>query len=347
VTAAPGRRGRLLVAPLAFVLLTAGNCYDEGDYSPTAANIEAILTLASASGATSLPADGVSRLRLVARLLGNPAGANRTVLFHASGLGQLVGGVADGENMAVEADSTGQAFIDFLAGRSRGTALVTATPKSAPGVTVSLALTLLPADPDSILRFVQAPGRAPADGATLTTFTVEVSPELPAGTMVGFAASASGFGPGGATPLDAPIDDGNRASADLLSPSTLTPIRVSATVGGVTRTAQITFDRALPDAITVLADQLQAPAANDTQLMITATLLRDVGTVTDGTIATFRAQDDAGNPVGQFGNVEASTAGEAKATFLPRTDQPGFVTVIVGVEGSSTTGSVRIELTAP
>lgn len=341
------RRGLRAAAVLALGLAAAGGCYDSGDYSPTETNIDAILTLSSATGATSLPADGFSRLRLEARLLGAPAADRRTVLFRVNGPGTLQGGVADGNDRAVEADATGRASIDYVAGQTPGTAVVTATPKAAAGVTVSIALTLLPPDPNDVVRFVAAPSRAPADGATLTPFTVEVSATLPAAATVQFAASASGFGPAATTPLAVPVDGGRRASADLKSPSTITNARVSATVQGVTRTAEITFERALPGSITVGADNLTAPAALDTEFMITATLHRDVGSVTDDTAITFRAEDDAGAAVGLFGNVTRSSGGTATATFRPRSETPGFVTVIVGAEGTSVTGSLRLELTGP
>ncbi len=339
---------RPLAAALGGVaLVLAGGCYDSGDYSPTAVNVDAILTLSSVTGATSLPADGFSRLRLEARLLGAPAADRRTVLFRVNGPGTLQGGVADGNDRAVEADANGRASIDFVAGQTPGTAVVTATPKAAAGVTVSLPLTLLPPDPNEVVRFVAAPGRAPADGATLTPFTVEVSPTLPAGSTVQFAASASGFGSAAAPTLSVPVDAGRRASADLKSPATISTARVTATVQGVTRAAEITFERALPGAITVAADRLTAPAALDTELTITATLHRDVGSVTDDTAVTFRAEDDAGAAVGLFGNVTRSSGGTATATFRPRSETPGFVTVTVGTEGTSVTGSLRIELTAP
>lgn len=346
----PGRAGRLrwlVVAGLAWIVLQGGSCYDSDDYSPTESNVEAIIALSSVSGATMVPADGFSRLRLEARLLGAPAPDRRTVLFHVNGPGTLEGGAADGENMAVEADASGRAPIDFVAGQTTGTAVVTATPKASPGVTVSLQLTLVRAEADGVVRFVVAPARAPADGATRTTFTVEVAADVPPSTTVTFATTVSSFAPQNATSIEVPLEDGDRASADLISPATITAGRVTATVQGVTRSAQIAFDRALPDAITVTADNLRVPAALDTQVMVTATLRRDVGSVTDGTVVTFRAEDDAGDPVGLFGNVTVSEGGTATATFLPDTTTPGFVTIVVGAEGTAVTGTLRIELTAP
>ena len=121
--------------------------------------------------------------------------------------------------------------------------------------------------------------------------------------------------------------------------------RVMATVQGVSRTADIAFERAPPDVITVSANSLSVAAGPDAQVTITATLHREVGDVTDGTVVTFRAVDAAGDPVGTFGNVTLSEGGTATADFRPGGAAPGFVTVIVGAEGTSVTGSLRIELT--
>lgn len=334
------------LAALALAGLCLAGCYDGDRHTPTESNLRDVITLQSVSGATSLPADGFSRLRIEARLLGDPALDRRTVLF-ATSLGTLEGGSAEGDAMAVVADDTGRARIDLVAGQTLGTAVVTAAPKAAPGITASLEIAFVPPDPDGVVRFVAAPARAPADGATLTTFTVEVSPELPAGDRtVSFSTTAGTFAPQGATTAAAPVEADARASVDLQSPVTLTSARVTATVEGVTRSTTVHFERAPPDAISVAADPLSVPAAADSEVTVTATLHRDLGSVTDGTIVTFRAVDDAGDPVGTFANVTLSSGGTATAVFQPRTTTPGFVTVIVGAEGTSVTGSVRIELTA-
>ncbi len=342
------RRERIArtLAGLVLASLLAG-CYDSDSYEPTTGNLEKILTLQSVSGAATLPADGFSRLTLEARLLGDPALDRRTVLFRTS-RGTLDGGTANGDAMAVEADATGRARIDLVSSQAVGTAVVTASPMSAPGVAASLEIGFVPLDPDGVIRFVAAPTRAPADGATLSTFTVEVSPEIaPADRTVTFTTSSGELAPGGQTTATVPVDAANRASVDLVSASTVGSARVTATVAGVSRSAEVTFERALPDVITVSADSLAVPAAADSQVTITAGLHRDVGTVTDGTVVTFRAVDSAGAPVGTFGNVTLSSGGTATAVFRPGSAPPGFVTVIVGAEGTSVTGTLQIELTPP
>ncbi len=347
----PGRPAPAAVAAglVASLLAAAGGCYHKGDYTPSEPLVSSILTLTSVDGETSLPADGFSRLDLEARLLGNPSFDQRTVLFRTTS-GTLEGGSAAADAMAVEADGTGRARITLVSSTQVGTAVVTATPKAAPGVTASLSIDFVAPTGSDVLRFVEAPGEAPADGATLTTFTVEVSAALPAAqrTVTFTTTSAAGFAPSGQASVSEPVNAGNRASADLVSPAAIGTARVTAQVAGVAQQAEISFVRALPDDIVVAADPTSAPAATDTQITITATLLRDVGGVTPGTVVSFRAEDEAGKTVGLFTNVTRSAAdGTATAVFEPRTTTPGFVTVTVGVEGSAAVGTVRIELTAP
>ncbi|HEX4953687.1 MAG TPA: hypothetical protein VF017_09880 [Thermoanaerobaculia bacterium] len=334
-----------LAAGLACAL---AGCYDKDDYAPTEANVNQIVVLESVSGATSLPADGFSRLPVQARLLGDPAFARRTVIFSVDN-GTLDGGQAPSDCPAcreVVADSTGRARVDVIAGTRVGTAIVSARLKEATGIRVDLALQLVAPAAGDVVRFVAAPATVPADGATLTTFTVEVAGSVPqAQRTVRFAATAGSFSSGGTTPIDVPVDAGNRASADFKSPATIGTARITATVAGVTRETAVSFARALPGAIVVTANPPVLMAAANAQTTITATLLRDVGQVTDGAVVTFSARDASGTALGLFTNVTRSASGSASAVFLPQTTTPGRVTITVGVEGSRVTGSVDIELT--
>jgi hypothetical protein len=326
-------------------------CYNKSDYSPTAPLANQVITLSSPSGATTLPADGFSRVHLEARLPGDPAFANRAVVFSTTA-GTLDGGTpgTNCNNLCrdVTADGNGIARIDLISSQQVGTAVVTAAPVGAPGILASLTLSFVAGSPDDTLRFVTAPDQAPADGATLTTFTVAVSPSLPPGSRkVTFQTTAGTFAPGNAPSIQVDADAGGHASADLVSPRTITTARVSATVNGVTREVPVRFVRALPTLITAAVDLPVAPAAAATKIHVTATLLRDQGTVTDGTVVTFQAARPDGSPVGVFTNVTATTNGMASADFLPQTTQPGPVTITVGAQDTAVKGTVQVVLTAP
>ena len=339
-------RLRLLLSVLCLGALLAG-CYDKSDYSPSGQLVDEILTLSSASGATSLPADGFSRLQLVAHLLGTPAFDKRTVVFSTTD-GTLQGGQAVANCTGcqqVEADGNGRALIDLVSSQRVGTAVVTASPQSAPGVRVQMTISFVAAPPDETLQFVTAPERAPADGRTLTTFTVRVSPSIPqAARQVTFAATGANFS-NGQPSITVNVDAGNQASADLQSPTAIGTSRVLATINGVTREVSVRFERALPDAIVVTANPDSVPASATSKMTITATLLRDIGGVTDGTLVTFEAERN-GTSVGRFTNITRTTNGTATADFFPGT-ATGLVTVIAGAQDTDVTGSVVVEVTQP
>ncbi len=339
----------VLVLAAALMLLAA--CYKKSDFSPTESVANQVIVLSSPSGATTLPADGFSRLHLEARLPGDPAFANRTVVFSTTS-GTLDGGVAgtNCNNLCrnVVADGSGIARIDLISGQQLGTALVTATPVGAPGIAASLSIAFVAANADDTLRFVNPPASAPADGATLTTFTVALSPSLPPGSrQVTFQTTAPGtsFAGGTGQMIQVSTDAGGQASADLQSPLAVTTGRVSATVNGVTRQVSVSFDRALPTSITVQADTPVAPAAASTKIHVTATLRHDRGFTTDGTQVTFKATQ-GGSAVGIFTNVTVTAGGMASADFLPNTTPAGTVTITVGAQGTQLTGSIQILLTA-
>src|SRR5215210_7778608 len=236
-------RFRSLLLAVCLGVLLAG-CYDKSDYSPTEQRIDDIVTLGSVSGATSLPADGFSRLQLEARLLGAPALDKRMVVFSTTD-GTLEGGQAVANCTGcqqVEADASGRAVIDLVSSQRVGSTVVTASPVSAPGVLVQMTINFTAAQPGGTVQFVQAPERVPADGATLTTYTVQVSPSIPqASRTVTFTATAGTFAPSGQTSVQVPVDGSNRASADLKSPSQIGTGRVLATINGVTQEVSVSF----------------------------------------------------------------------------------------------------------
>jgi hypothetical protein len=340
----------VLVGSSVLVALLAA-CYKKSDYSPTAPLANQVITLSSPSGVTSLPADGFSRLHLEARLPGDPAFVNRTVVFSATGGATLDGGTvgANCNNLCrnVTADGNGIARIDLISASQVGTAVVTAAPAGASGIIASLSINFVAASPDDTIRFVTAPSRAPADGAMLTTYTVAISPSLPTGSRkVTFQTTAPGTSFAGGTGQSIQVDTGagGQASADLKSPLTITTGRVSATVSGVTREVAVSFDRALPTSISVQADLPVAAAAAGTKIHVTATLRHDQGFASDGTAVTFQATR-GDTPVGIFTNVTLTTNGVATADFLPNTTTGGVVTLTVGAQGTQLTGSTQILLT--
>ena len=351
---APRRRQGLLLTCLAASLLFAGRCYDEKDYSPTAPPVANALVLTTESQQTAIPADGVSRLRLVARIDPGADPDKRTVLFSTTA-GTLVGTADATGKVPVAADGSGVATIELQSSQQVGSAVVTAGVLNVAGLTRTLVVAFVAADPDAVVRFAAAPASAPADGASVSTFVVQLSPSLPLGTKVQFGATAGVFLPEATANVERTADGSYTATADLRSPSTIGPARVTATAQNVSRQATIEFHRAHADHVTVSTNGVfQVPATATATLAVTATFLRDVGRVTPGALATFRAVTDTGAPIGGFRDVttvsadSTGTAGVATATFLPgATSYRGPVTITVGAQGSPVTGSTQIEVVAP
>src|SRR5260370_40298927 len=85
-------RHRQICSLLAFLLaLGLAACYNRKDYTLTEPHLAAILTLQTVGGVTTLPADGVSRLTLVARIPADADPDKRDVVFSTSA-GTLIGG---------------------------------------------------------------------------------------------------------------------------------------------------------------------------------------------------------------------------------------------------------------
>ena len=336
----------LLAAGLAAAL---GGCdYDSDDYSPTAPPGR-FLQLSVVGGATTLPADGVSRLTLEARVA--PDSAQRQVQFTTS-LGTLTGGTGtDGTTRQVTIDGDGVARVDLVSAPQVGTAHVTASVVGAEQVAQSLDVPFVAADPGAVLRFVAAPATAPADGATASTFTVEVSPEIdPAQRSVTFTTTLGSFVAGSAAATTSPVAVGadGRASVLLYSPPAVGEALVTASVAGTSRQTAIRFERALPETILVDLSKLSVADSLDDSIMLTVTLLREVGTVTDGTLVRFTARDASGAPFGLFDGVTASSGGQATATFTPAgSGVRGSATFVVRVDGSAATATVPFQVTAP
>jgi hypothetical protein len=151
----------------------------------------------------------------------------------------------------VAADVTGTATIELQSAQQVGSAVVTAQVQNVIGLSRQLTISFTAADPDSVIQFVAPPASAPADGATVSTFTVQLSPSLPLGTQVQFQATAGLFQPENAATVSRTADGSYQVSASLASPSAIGTGRVTATANNVSRQTTIEFQRAYPNVITV------------------------------------------------------------------------------------------------
>jgi hypothetical protein len=349
------RTASLRFGPLAtaFLLtwgLLAGSCYKESNYSPTAPQVAGALTLAVVGGSASIPADGLSQVTLVATIAAN-ADADKRVITFTTSSGSFVG--AGGTTVDVTAGSDGRALAILQSSQRVGPAIVSAVVKGTPTVSAQLQINFTAPSPDDVLRFVSPPTSAPADGQTVTLFTVAVSPAVSTGTVT-FASTAGTFP---ATPVPIGID--HTATAGLTSPKTIGAASVSATLAtsgstgnGFSRQTPFRFDVALPDVITVGVDSLTVMPGG--VVHVTAHFTRQVGQVSANTVAVFSATDAKGAPVGGFVNVTvvqpAASGSDSTATadFLPGANAvPGPITIFAGTDPPSVTGSTSITVVKP
>ena len=334
------------------LLLAAGSCYKESNYSPTAPQVASALTLATADGSRSLAADGLSRVTLVATIAADADSNKRTITFTTSS-GTLVGAAGSGTTIDVNAGSDGRALAILQSSQKVETAVVSAAVKGAANVAAQIQIQFTAPDPNDVLRFVTAPASAPADGATVTLFTVAVSPAMTTGTVT--FSSSSGTFP--AAPVPIGID--HTATAGLTSPKTIGTATVSATLSspggsgnGFSRQTSIRFDPALPNVITVQVDNLQVMPGG--KVRVTAHFTRPIGQVSANTVATFSALDASGNVIGSFENVTviqpgtSATDSTATADYLPGPGAAaGPVTITAGTDPPSVTGSTTITIVKP
>jgi hypothetical protein len=349
------RTASLRFGPLAtaFLLtwgLLAGSCYKESNYSPTAPQVAGALTLAVVGGAASIPADGLSQVTLVATIAAN-ADADKRVITFTTSSGSFVG--AGGATVDVTAGSDGRALAILQSSQQVGPAIVSAVVKGTPTVSAQLQINFTAPSPDNVIRFVSPPASAPADGQTVTLFTVAVSPAVSAGTIT-FASTAGTFP---STPVPISID--HTATAGLTSPKTIGAASVSATLStsgstgnGFSRQTPFRFDVALPDVITVVVDSLTVMPGG--MVHVTAHFTRQVGQVSANTVAVFSATDAKGAAVGGFQNVTvvqpAASGSDSTATadFLPGANAaPGPITIFAGTDPASVTGSTSITVVKP
>lgn len=313
-------RMRLLAASLGLALAGTLGCdsgYDRDRFNtPTDPGAQFLQLVAQAS---ALPADSVSQVTLTATI--NADSLKRDVVFTTTA-GTLVGGsgTTDTER-TLTVNSSGQAFIELRSALTPGMARVTARVKDLPQVAQSVDIAFTTPGEDALIQFTASPSSAPADGATSSTFVVKISPQIASSARtVQFHTTAGSFvRDGNDTDEDVPATADNTASILLFSPKEVGEGRVRATVAGVSREVRIRFDRALPGSIVL--SMSKTTVKDNEEVTVTATLLREIGTVSKDTPVTFRATQDEDNDK-EFGLFNSSVAltnadGVATITFTP------------------------------
>ncbi len=349
----------LLACAACAVVLGAAACgswYDKDESSPTAASVLGALTLTAAP--TSVQANGFSTVLVTAKVSAEATLAHRVVVFNTT-RGTFVGsGSPETTTLERTVDSENTARAELRSSRTVESARVTATVKDVAGlISNEVVVAFTAASPTDALRLTAATSSAPADGATITPMTAEVSGSLPAGrrtvtfttTLGRFVGDPSDTEDEGSTNISADADGGNRAVAYLRSPgASVGTAFITAKVDAqptVSASASVQFVRAAPQRVLVTTDQPTLPPNFTQTIKITATLARDPGIPTEQTIVTFGAVDSAGNTRGVFTNVIRSNAkGVATADFAAGTLAAlGPMTITATAENVSGSTVVQVQ----
>ena len=326
---------------LASLLLASAACDKSKLLAP---DVSLVISLTAPDPVTIL-ADGVSRSTIIATMDKDTVAANRTVTFTTS-KGTLIGQKKDANGgVLVEIDGSGRAVVQLQSDRSAGTAFVQAA-SGTYSATTSVAFTALAAE--LVIQISPSTASSPADGASVVPFTASVKPGwLEADRKVTFTTSAGTFD--GTNVTATPVADANGVvTIDVRSPRAAGTAIVTAAAGGVSRSATLTFTRALPDRLLVNSAVAFLGASTAHKTTVTVKLARDIGTVTDGTVVTFAAFDESGIKVGAFSGITDSANGTVTADFsIGSTTYRSTVTIIATVSGTSMTGSVQIRIIDP
>ena len=302
---------------VAAIALTVSVCHDPNRYEPLSPTnshgLDPDSVLALGADQLSVPADGVSRTKIHARL--DPAATIRTVAFTTS-LGTLLANgqtaAASAGTLSVTADATGVATVELRSAAEVSTARITATvtvaavgTTPARTITRTLDISFVTVSADQLVVLEVSRSSLPADGFSTATITAtlkfagdlqkDVTFTTSRGTLVKF-----GAGPGDAGTV-VRADATGVARIQLRSDTTVGTARVTATALGFEREVFVTFAAVDPgQVITVQPDASELPADGATRTRIVARVSPDlpetnrtvVFTTTDGSFTSGRIDND-------------------------------------------------------
>ncbi len=339
----------LATASLGLLAALACNNYHPKEYSPTQPGTVDSLSLSAS--ATAIPADGFSTATITAQI--DPAAApdRRTVVFTTSA-GTFVGATdSGGKKVSVAADTLGRASVQLQSQQVIQTATVDASVSVGDQVLVDkrISIAFVAVGPNDLLRLSTSPSVGTADGATPVHVFADLSSGLPAGQRtVTFTTTLGTFADSKTATTMVTADSGNRATADLVSPAA-GQARITATVANTSATTLVDFSAALPETIVVSPDKPAIKASLDDSTTVTATLFRSVGTVTPGTVVTYKVIDPATKADLHFiirSVTPSNSSQQSQAVVIAgNTTFRGTATIVASV--GSVQGTADIDVIAP
>jgi hypothetical protein len=291
-------------------------------------------TFAIATDRTVIPADGFSTANLTVTLNVVGPTASRQIDLQTSAGTLIAAGVVSGTKISVSAAANGVATAQLQSTKNAGTARITAT---ALNVTRVLDIAFQAVSSDSIIRLATSDTSLPADGKSTARLTATIAAGLPdSKRTVRFRTTAGKFLPEGSKDVTRPADGSQQAKVDLQVDAETGFARVSAEVDSTaSNDVGIQFVPALATRVILIATKTRLVSGDVSNL--TASLLRDVGTVSSKTVVTFSAVDASGAPIGVFEDVRPTNdQQDATAKFnLGATTYKGTITITATAPGGA------------
>ncbi|MCK5833203.1 Ig-like domain-containing protein [bacterium] len=230
----------------------------------------------------------------------------------------------------------GEAAIQIFSSDSTGRVWIQAccTVDTITSICDNTFLDLIPGEVDSISVWAEDTV-LPADGEAYTVVHAQLFDRygnpLSSGITVNLATSA-----GTIQPTNTFTDGSGSAQAILTAPDAPSIARVDVTAGGRVGVAQVRFEAAPPEYLTLRADPRRIAADGETFSTITARVLNILGQpVRDGTRVDFRSVDGTGADFGTIDDIATTSVGEATVALYSET-QTGIASVICSVAVDST-----------
>jgi hypothetical protein len=308
-------------AAAVWMVVSACDVHDPKNYqlNPAAPNepgIAASKILDPSAAPESLPADGLSRTVITAKI--DPTSTSRTITFETSHGTLTAGGktaTAAGGKISVDADDLGLATVELQAAAQVAQAKVTITasakpttekPNPPPLVVRTLEVPFTAVDLASLLTLQTDTASLPADGFSTTVVTAVIKAtggdvrqhvvfRSTQGDLVRSVTDKADPAP------DVQADAAGVAQILLRSTTFVGTARVTATMGAFERAVNVQFTPInAPDVISVKADASVAPADGTTRTRLVATIAAGLPsgsrkvkfTTTDGEFASSTTTSD-------------------------------------------------------
>jgi hypothetical protein len=324
---------RALLSALALVALAG--CHNPDAYVLGPDRADEVLGVTPS--ATSIPADGIARVTIVAQLDPRTDNDKRTVKFTTSA-GTLIGGGKEGPTTDVAADTTGRATVELRSSTSPGTARLDVV---AGTVARTTTVEFTPVASQDLYEVVVNPPAVPANGFSTSRVTVQLKRlGTPQQRVVKFEASAGTLiGAGVTTPHSANVqaDADGLAAVDLQSEKSPGLARLLITALDTTREVTIEFVPADPGEIITLSLQPSSVAADGTT-PITAIAQVAPALPSARRSVTFRTTAGKFLPgSGDSFTIEADGSNTARAVLVSAVTGVARVTATVDGTSASTT----------